>query len=165
VEEGQRQKYWLVPLIVLSVVIFDQLTKYAVAHNLEMGVPVSVLGSWVRFTYVENPNAAFGIPLCSRGGVLIPLVILVTFFVVILLLRSRSLFELVGLSLILGGAIGNLLDRIRTGRVVDFIDIGIGPHRWPYFNIADSAVTVGVIMLAVVWLLIGTSRSKGEDAG
>ena len=143
----------------VAVVLADQLTKWIASTQLLLGNPVPLLGDVVRFTLVHNTGAAFGLFPGSRGPFIV-ISILAIAVVLYLFLREtyRSLHHRVLLGCILGGAIGNLIDRVRLGWVVDFIDVGFRDARWPVFNIADSAVTLGVIFLA--WSL---SRS-GQPA-
>jgi signal peptidase II len=138
-----------VPLLVAStVVLADQLTKWIVSRELG---PVrddhraEVIGRLFAFQYVENSGAAFGL---FRGQTVV-LTFVATVVVIALVAsyqraRNYSWQLVVGLGLLLGGAVGNLLDRIRLGYVVDFISISL----WPKFNIADSAITIGVILIA-----------------
>lgn len=132
-----------------GVVAADQLTKALAASKLLLGAPVPVIGDVVRFTLVHNTGAAFGLFPGSRGPFIV-ISILAIAVVLYLFLREtyRALHHRVLLGCILGGAIGNLIDRVRLGYVVDFVDIGAGSVRWPVFNVADSAVTLGVILLA-----------------
>jgi signal peptidase II len=132
-----------------GVVAVDQVTKWLATSRLYLGQPVPVLGDVVRFTLVHNTGAAFGLFPGSRGPFIV-ISILAIAVVLYLFLREtyRGLHHRILLGCILGGAIGNLIDRVRLGWVVDFIDVGVGTVRWPVFNVADSAVTLGVILLA-----------------
>jgi signal peptidase II len=121
-----------------------------------------VVGDLLRFTYVRNPGVAFGL-FADRGGSLGWLSVIALVAVLWLAVRtpSKAWPRTVALGLILGGALGNLYDRLRWGSVVDFIDVGIGSHRFWTFNVADSAITVGVIVWAA-HLLWG--RADERDA-
>lgn len=131
------------------VVALDQASKHVASSRLEAGESVSVLGDFIRLTLVHNTGAAFGLFPGSRVPFIVVSVLAIG-VVLYLFLREtyRSVMNRVLLGCILGGAIGNLIDRVRLGWVVDFIDMGFGTARWPVFNVADSAVTLGVILLA-----------------
>ena len=137
---------WLVP----AIVILDQVSKYAVVHALTRRVPVPVLGDLFRLTYIGNRGSAFGLNL---GSSLVHTIISVAALGMLAWLfwtlpRRAGLLRL-ALSMVLGGAIGNIIDRLRLGHVIDFIDVGFGEQwRWYIFNVADSFVTVGVLLLA-----------------
>jgi signal peptidase II len=140
-----------------AVVGLDQAAKLAISSRLETGESISVLGDFLRLTLVHNTGAAFGLFPSSRVPFIIVSVLAIG-VVLYLFLREtyRSAMNRVLLGCILGGAIGNLVDRVRLGWVVDFIDMGFGTARWPVFNVADSAVTLGVILLA--WNLARSGR-------
>jgi signal peptidase II len=146
------------------VVALDQLTKQIASTHLLMGDPVPVLGDVVRLTLVRNTGAAFGLFPGSRVPFIV-ISLLAVAVVMYLFVREtyRSLANRILLGCILGGAIGNLIDRIRLGWVVDFIDVGIGATRWPVFNVADSAVTLGVILLAWNLARPGLPAAHAED--
>ena len=137
---------WLVPVVIL----LDQVSKYAVVHALTRLVPLPVVDDFLRLTYISNRGSAFGLNL---GSPLIHTVISVAALGMLAWLfwtlpRRAGLLRL-ALSMVLGGAIGNIIDRLRLGHVIDFIDVGFGEHwRWYIFNVADSFVTVGVLLLA-----------------
>lgn len=141
-----------------AVIGLDQSTKWVASSRLLMGRPVPVLDDVARLTLVHNTGAAFGLFPGSRVPFIV-ISLLAIAVVIYLFLREtyRSLANRILLGCILGGAIGNLVDRVRLGWVVDFIDMGVGSVRWPVFNVADSAVTLGVIFLA--WNLARAGRS------
>jgi len=146
------------------VVVLDQFTKELASARLLLGEPLPLMGDLVRLTLVHNTGAAFGLFPGSRIPFIV-ISILAVGVVLYLFLREtyRSVLSRVLLGCILGGAIGNLMDRVRLGWVVDFIDVGVGTLRWPVFNVADSAVTLGVILLA--WNLARSRAvADGEDA-
>ena len=140
----------------MAVVVFvaDRLTKNAVAENLRPGETREVLGEYVRITHAQNTGAAFGL-LPERTTLLSALSVLAV--VVILYyyrqLRSESPLIATTLGLQLGGAFGNLVDRVGQGYVIDFVDVGIGPYRYWTFNVADSSIVVGIIgVVTLLWL-------------
>jgi signal peptidase II len=142
--------------VLVLVTAVDFCTK-AVAATLPQGIPHAVYGEWIRFTLVHNPGAAFGLHLGQHSRsiftmlTVIALVILGRLYVAT---RAGDVMRTLALALVCGGAIGNLVDRIRSASgVVDFIDIGFGDSRWPTFNIADMAVSLGAFLLA--WVLWG----------
>lgn len=136
------------------VFILDRLTKDAVARNLAPGETREVIADYVRITHVQNTGAAFGLlpertTLLSVLSVAAVLVILYYYRQ----LRSDSPLIATTLGLQLGGAFGNLLDRLTQGYVVDFVDIGVGPYRYWAFNVADSSIVVGIFgVIALLWL-------------
>ncbi len=152
----------------VPVVALDQLTKYLVRQNLELHASVAVLGEFFRLTYVENTGIAFGI----KVGSALPLFTLLSLAATLLIMtyfyheRTSPLAVRISLAIVLGGAVGNLIDRLLFGRVVDFLDFGIGRYRFFVFNIADSAVTVGVasFLLLTAYLLPRSERIVDENA-
>lgn len=118
-----------------------------------LGQSIKLIGSFLRLTYAKNPNAAFGIPIGSP----ILMIILTSVATVLLIfyffrLKDNGNLIYVGLAMIIGGAIGNLIDRIRMRMVIDFIEIGVKRFKWPIFNIADSFVTIGIIIILCIWI-------------
>ena len=139
----------LVPwLAFLLTFVFDQGTKVLVQQSLHFRESVQIIGSFVQITYIHNPKGAFGLPI---GGKLFFVIfsVLASFFILYYLFKipREKVWSKGALALILGGAVGNLVDRFRLGEVIDFIDVGIGTTRWPIFNVADSADTIGVVLL------------------
>ena len=142
-------RFWL---IVLAVTVLDFVTKaWAVQHLAPRHIPHNVIGDVLRFTLAYNPGAAFGMHLGPASRWIFAALSVV---IVLVLLRSTaaltrvSSLAAIGVPIVIGGALGNLLDRIRLrDGVVDFIDVGIGDVRFWTFNVADSAVTVGAVCL------------------
>ena len=131
----------------------DQWTKSWAESTLIARPPMNIIGEIVRFTYTRNSGVAFGLGAGHRFpfylfSIAAVLVILIMFA----RQRSHSLLRQVSLALILGGALGNLVDRLTTGEVVDFILIGWRQWYWPVFNVADSAVSIGVVLFALTWM-------------
>lgn len=148
-----KQRSWP-PLILLAVVVLlDRATKVIAQHFLELSLPIPLWGDIVRFEYAENTGAFLslgaGLPESVRFmlfGVIVALLLVV---MVVYLVRSRTLlpWEAIALSLVVGGGTGNLFDRLTAGYVVDFVSIGIGSVRTGIFNVADVAITAGVLLL------------------
>lgn len=107
-------------------------------------------------TYIRNSGAAFGISFGS-SNVMFAVTALVIIFLVFLYfkgtLRPDHIIGKISVMMVLGGAVGNLIDRIRMGEVIDFIDMGIGLHRWPIYNFADIYVTIGMFILLIIYTL------------
>ena len=147
-----------VPLLVaLAVIAGDRLTKLAVQGSLNFFDNIPVIPGWLRIIHTENPGAAFGVLANGnpwlRSGILIGVSGLVLLFVVSALFGRKTSFTgpaaRFALALILGGAVGNLYDRIVYGTVTDFIEVYHGGWSFPAFNVADSAITVGAILLLI----------------
>ena len=148
-------------LAAVLLAALDQLVKQLVASKLVVGESVPVVGDWVRLTLVENTGLAFG---ALRGRVELPILVGAAAVVILpwLILKGRvTRAELAGVALILAGAAGNLADRLSLGYVVDFLDVGVGVWRWPAFNLADSCIVVGAVLLAIASLF---GRQAGRHA-
>ena len=165
---GSAKGGLLVPGITFCLVLAaDQITKYWIARAFPLYRSCPVWGNFIRLTHVRNPGGVFGIPLGGPSPVL-PIILSLVLLVVLYFMRfSRGqLLKTVALALIAAGACGNLIDRIRFGAVIDFVDVGISRYRWPVFNIADSAVTVGVLLIMVLATRSQARRRAGEgEAG
>jgi signal peptidase II len=153
-----KQDALILPVVAGLVVLFDQLTKHLVAAWLEVGQSWSVvprLASIFRITYVTNAGVAFGMfPGASTLFAIIPVVAVLAILVYGWSLPANQALMRMALALPLGGAIGNLADRLRHGSVVDFIDLSFWPLRqWPIFNLADASIVtgVGLMMLLMLW--------------
>ncbi len=143
---------WRWFLVAAAIVVADQLTKWAVLARFAPGERLEVT-QFFNLVLAFNTGAAFSF-LAGAGGwqtpVLVAFAIIAAVVVSVLLVRSpgRRLF-CAGLALILGGALGNVIDRLRYGHVVDFLDLHAAGWHWPAFNVADSAITVGAALLIV----------------
>ena len=148
-----RRLAWIV-FVAAVVFVLDRLTKNAVASNLRVGESREILDDYVRITHSQNTGAAFGL-LPERTTLLSVLSVLAVLVILYYYRQLRSDAPLIAttLGLQLGGAFGNLVDRVGQGYVVDFIDVGIGPYRYWTFNVADSAIVVGIFgVLGLLWL-------------
>ena len=151
-------------VVSMFVVIIDQVSKFAVRYSFEYGRSQEIIDDLVRLTYVKNPGMAFGLQLGDqRFFTVFALIATIIIFVYIFRARAEKLPLRFALALILGGAVGNLIDRVLHQGVVDFIDIGIGSTRWPIFNLADCAVTIGMAVLLTLILLDKTQKSEATQ--
>jgi signal peptidase II len=139
--------------IVAGVLALDIMTKLLVQRYLLVYEQRDIIGEYLKLTYIHNTGAAFGIqlgPYSRQIFLLLSLVALVALAMMYYYTPLADKLRLASIALICGGAVGNLLDRVRSDRgVVDFLDIGIDNIRWPVFNVADMAVTAGAIILAL----------------
>ena len=137
--------------IAIAITILDFITKQLAESSLQRGQPVEVIGDFLRFTLGYNTGIAFGLSLGGASRWLLVAVTLLTMGLIFWLFRAvdaRHKMQIVAFGLIMGGAAGNLLDRIfGSYGVIDFIDVGIGTSRFWTFNIADSGITIGAILL------------------
>lgn len=148
-----KKNYLLFVCPALSVIVLDQITKSIVLKTIHFHASLPVIGGFFNLVHVRNRGMAFG--LLNRPGsdfsfyflvsATIAAVLLLVFWFIRLKEEERKLA--IGLSLILGGALGNLIDRLRFHEVVDFLDFYIGNYHWPAFNVADSAITLGTLWL------------------
>ncbi len=156
----------------IALVIFagDQATKLMVRNSVPEHSVIPVIPNLLNLTHIQNAGVAFGLfsdaPAPWKTALLIVVSVALLIAVAAIVVRSRHLrWEAgVGLALILGGALSNLVDRIRTGRVVDFVDVYFRSHHWPTFNLADTAIVVGAIFL-VLQLIFSESESHARDIG
>lgn len=140
--------HWLVFFVIAgAVIVLDQIAKAWLVANVSPGEVVEVLGDWVRLIFSQNSGALFG--LFRDNAVLFGIVSLAVIGLIVAYhgRSGRSLYMSIALGLLLGGAVGNLVDRLRLGYVVDFIDIGIGSWRFYTFNLADSAISLAIVLL------------------
>ncbi len=161
-EPDSRGFYLTVAVVTL---LLDQITKWLVTRQLALGESHRLLPGFFSFTHLQNRGAAFGLFADSDSsvvqGFLIAFSIAALLLVLFLLWRGvTSAWSGWGLGLILGGALGNLIDRLRAGSVVDFLDFHLGRYHWPAFNLADSAVVIGAIALMIEVLRSRPSRDS-----
>lgn len=166
---GNAAIFW--PVIVV-VAVLDVVTKALAVREgslLPQGMPREVFGHAIRFRLVYNPGAAFGLHLGPQSRWIFTILTIVALMILGRLYRATVRGDrprVLALALVCAGAIGNLLDRLRSGLgVVDFIDVGIGDARWPTFNVADMAVSCGAILLAwVLWQEDHANAATGATA-
>jgi signal peptidase II len=166
----------------LLVIILDQLSKTVVVHYFQIGESTPVLGNFFKLTYILNPGGVFGSKLGSQNfyTIISVLALIVTswfFFKT----KNTEIWFRIGLCMVLGGAVGNLVDRLRFGEVVDFLDFdffninlpssrilffnfpGFYLDRWPVFNLADSFVLIGIIF--IIAYLLKSPRNTSQNLG
>jgi len=141
--------------ISLLVILLDQISKFIIRSNLELGEILKVTKKLFWITYVQNTGAAFSLSLGSDNVnriFFICFTLIATIFIFYIFWKSKSRIEKISFSLILGGAIGNLIDRITIGSVTDFLWCDFPDflmHRWPVFNVADSSIVIALSIMIV----------------
>jgi signal peptidase II len=162
---AERRLFWGTAA---AIIVSDAITKLLAESLLARRLPLAVIGDWVQLRLVYNQGAAFGLDVgeYSRwvffGLAVVALIVLGS---MVRATRPGDRFRLLALALVCGGAAGNLVDRIRSAQgVVDFVDIGVGAWRWPTFNVADSAITVGAIALALSLWQEGRAQQRAKEA-
>lgn len=163
-KNAARTVYFLIALI---VVLLDRWTKHIVARRIALYAHIQVIPGFFRITHTENTGAAFSLFADSHApwktGMLIAFSVVALVIVSILLWKNNHahILTAVALSLIMGGAIGNLWDRVTTGRVVDFLLVYVKRYQWPVFNLADSAIVVGAGLL-VLEIVFGQEKHASK---
>jgi signal peptidase II len=159
------RKYTLLLITVGVVVLCDQISKLYIDATMWTHQSITVIENYFDITYVRNPGGAFGLFAHAHRGIVRPLLLglsVIAAVIIVLIYHSTPadrILTRLALCLILGGAIGNLIDRIRFDEVIDFLDVHWYHYHWPAFNIADAAITVGVTCLC--WdLLFGKAAKR-----
>lgn len=159
------KKYVIFLLTAPVLIVIDQITKVYIDSTMTLHDSLPVIPGFFNITYVRNPGAAFGFlagasPLFRSIFFLgISAVAIGCIFYYIKKSRDDEPFLILALSLILSGAVGNFIDRARFGEVIDFLDVYIGSHHWPAFNVADSAISIGAVILIIEMF----RRRSGKD--
>ncbi len=150
-----KKKYFLI----IGIIIFlDQISKFIIKTKFDVYDSINIFKGFFQIFYAKNSGAIWGL-FHNHSNSIIPKIITLTSTIAVLILiffflkvNPKHKLELLSLSFIIGGAIGNIIDRIHQGFVVDFLDFHINSYHWPTFNIADSFITIGVIILAIsIW--------------
>jgi signal peptidase II len=165
---GTREPRWLLfAALAVAIIVVDQLTKAWIVANVDPARPTILVGDNLRLVVSHNTGALFGL---FRDQA--PLFALLSTGVIALIVwyhgrTGRSLYMTLALGFLLGGAIGNFIDRFRLGYVVDFVDAGIGSVRWYTFNVADSAISMALVLLLAVaiWPSLATRGERAERRG
>lgn len=152
--KNSATRYVLLALVGAITILLDQATKLQIIQNMRLHESIVVISDFFSITYIRNPGAAFGILASSSNGFRLAFFALTSIFALVLLgtifyrLRDDDWGGQLSVAAVFGGAIGNLLDRVRFGEVIDFLDFYVSTYHWPAFNVADAAISVGVCFLA-----------------
>jgi len=150
-----------------TVIVLDQITKAAIVARFFIHESYTIVAGFLNLVYVMNPGAAFGFLANASAtfryffftGITIAVILLIIYYV--MKSKPQNMLMVISLTLIFAGAVGNLIDRIRFGAVVDFLDVYIGTAHWPAFNVADSAISVGAVLM--IWGMI-MKREKSHSS-
>ncbi len=155
--------------VMALVVALDQWTKHLIVNRLLLYQSIPVVKGWLNLVYVHNTGVAFGFfngpnnfpkTLFFSGVTLVSLCVILYFL--LHAVRRRSAFLAILLGMICGGAIGNLIDRFRCGAVIDFVDVYYKKYHWPAFNVADAAISMGIILL-ILQLIMSKGPEQSEE--
>jgi signal peptidase II len=161
-----KPRYTLFAILTVVGLLLDQATKLYIHHTMQLFDSIPVVTNFFNITYVRNRGAAFS--FLSEASWRLPFFIGITLVASIAILvafhklRNDQKLAQISLAMIFSGAIGNLIDRVRLGEVIDFLDAHWYRHHWPAFNVADSLICVGVFLLAVD-MLLDDKRKKGRS--
>jgi signal peptidase II len=164
-----KRKYWVLLITCFWILLLDQWTKYVVEQRFPLYRKIEVISGFFNLTHVRNPGGAFGIfggESSGIGGLLFVVVSLLAVGIIIYLflkVKEEEKMLSLSLSLVLSGALGNLIDRVRYGEVIDFLDFYVSSFHWPAFNIADSAICVGIGLMAFELLFKDHKKLKSGD--
>lgn len=161
-----KKNLWIFFLGAAVIIALDQITKTMITARFNLHEAQAVIPGFFNLVYVLNPGAAFGFladaSATFRYFFFTGITVLAAGLIVYYLVKSnpRNLLLAGSLTLIFGGAVGNLIDRLRFGAVVDFLDVYLGTAHWPAFNVADSAITVGAVLM--IWEMILNRKEKSQ---
>jgi signal peptidase II len=161
-------KYAVVLSIAGVAVVVDQVTKWYVRQHFTLYESISVIDSFFRITYARNAGGAFGLLNQGARAWRLPFFLLASCVAVVVLLmfvrrvRPGQWWLIVALGGILGGALGNLIDRMMSGEVTDFLDVYWRDYHWPTFNVADSCITIGMLILVVYSFMVRNEPPAGQ---
>jgi len=164
-----KNRYMFLTAVALPVIVLDQVTKFIIVRNLEFHGAVTVIRNFFDIVHTRNQGAAFGflrdssirLPFLISVSIVAALVVLVVYRK----LRPDQKINAWGLSLVFAGAVGNLIDRARLGEVIDFLNVHWHEHYWPAFNVADSAICIGVGLLVIDMFIEERRKKKAVMSG
>ena len=163
-------KYVVLVTVTATIVMLDQVIKHIIHVSMSLHQSIPVIEGFFHLTYIRNPGAAFGIMAESSGAFRFAFFLVTSTIALVLLglifvgLPKDDWYGHLSVAAIFGGAIGNLIDRIRFGEVIDFLDVFVQSHHWPAFNVADSAISVGVVALILNFSFGSLSATLPSDS-
>lgn len=143
----------IILIITIPVIVLDQFTKFYIQKSMKLHQSIKVIDGLFDITYVLNKGAAFSFLADKPAAFTAPFFIIISVIAIAIIgflfykTEKNDYVSLIAFALLLGGSIGNLIDRIRHGAVTDFLDFYIQQYHWPAFNVADSAITTGMFLL------------------
>ncbi|OGW06364.1 MAG: signal peptidase II [Nitrospinae bacterium RIFCSPLOWO2_01_FULL_39_10] len=161
-----NKKYFPLIIIFLIIVLIDQITKFYIASNFELYQSIEIIRGFFNITYIRNSGVAFGMFSNLKGSfiqIIFIAIYIIAIISILILYRETHGYSHIALSLIFSGAIGNLIDRIFRGEVVDFMDFHWQNYHWPAFNVADSCITVGVGLLMISIIISNEQRAMSNE--
>lgn len=164
--KGSGARYVILALVSTTIIVLDQATKLHIIQTMRLYESLPVIQEFFNITYIRNPGAAFGLFASSSSVFRLAFFGIATLGALLLLgmifprLHEDDRMGQLSVAAILGGAVGNLLDRVRYGEVIDFLDFYVGVYHWPAFNVADTAISVGVCLLALHYALEKKSEAR-----
>ena len=161
-----NKKYFPLIIIFLIIVLIDQVTKFYIASNFELYQSIEIIRGFFNITYIRNSGVAFGMFSNLKGSfiqIIFIAIYIIAIISILILYRETHGYSHIALSLIFSGAIGNLIDRIFRGEVVDFMDFHWQNYHWPAFNVADSCITVGVGLLMISIIISNEQRAMSNE--
>ena len=163
-----KKKYWILLIVFLVVIALDQSTKLMIQQTLPLHKTVEIIPGFFNLIHVRNTGGAFGIfggekgPVGSVLFVVASLIAVGILVVLFLRVKEHEKTLAFSLALLLSGATGNLLDRLSYGEVIDFLDFHVSLYHWPAFNVADSAISIGIGLMALE-LLIKENKKPSKN--
>lgn len=148
-------RYGLLALLAVTIIVIDQVTKLSIMQSMRLHESIPIVQDFFSLTYIRNPGAAFGLLAGSSNAFrmvffgVTSLIALGLLGTILFRLPEKDWVGQLSIAGVLGGAIGNLIDRLRYGEVIDFLDVYVNSYHWPAFNVADSAISVGVVFLII----------------
>jgi len=169
IKVGMKRKYWVLSVFCIGILLLDRWTKYLVVQKLVLYQRVEVIRGFFSLAHVRNTGGAFGIFGGEKGGVgsmlfvIVSLIAIGAILYLFVKIREGEKTLALSFSLILSGAVGNLIDRLHYGEVVDFLDFHLAGYHWPAFNVADSAICIGIGLMALELLIRDKKRLRSSS--